>query len=221
MRRWNIFARELADILATRGLGLGHLDDRAYIHPEKVRRLRHSLDNPASLPVLNVEEMDSVIEAFRLNRDEMLRLRAAILATGIENMLMKRIDPDNALTAAEQAFPYVLNAMRQSQGFARGLALMKGSDTNSIEGDALNMALGAAWDAIDDATIALHLSYNVSSLKRSIDYARDALNAFETALQELDDVRDEVKATEDWLVWFDEAQKGRKTAKKRLEELGA
>jgi hypothetical protein len=42
-RRWNLFAREMEDLLLARRLGLGHLDDRAGIHREKVRRLRRSL----------------------------------------------------------------------------------------------------------------------------------------------------------------------------------
>ena len=39
-RGWNLFARVLQEILADYGLGLGHLDDRTDIHPEKVRRLQ-------------------------------------------------------------------------------------------------------------------------------------------------------------------------------------
>lgn len=35
MERWNIFARELEDILADHGLRLGQLDVRAFIHREK------------------------------------------------------------------------------------------------------------------------------------------------------------------------------------------
>ena len=66
MKRWNIFARELEDILASRGLRLGHLDDRAGIHREKVRRLRQSLLRPKSFPVLNPSEMEAVAETFQL-----------------------------------------------------------------------------------------------------------------------------------------------------------
>jgi hypothetical protein len=128
MMRWNIFARELEDILATRGLGLGHLDDRAFIHPEKVRRLRFSLERPASLPILNVDEMDGTISAFSLSNDEVIRLRAAILATGVENLLMKRIDPLNALLAAEQVFPFVFMALQQAQNGRTPLTGEKGGD---------------------------------------------------------------------------------------------
>ena len=74
---WNLFASVLQEILAAHGLGLGHLDDRAHIHREKVRRLQLSLKIPKSFPVLNIDEMEQVITVFQLNRNEKIRLRAA------------------------------------------------------------------------------------------------------------------------------------------------
>lgn len=91
MKRWNIFARELADILARRGLRLGHLDDRAGIHREKVCRLRQSLAGPRSFPVLNPDEMDAVAATLHLATYKILHLRAAVLAAAIEEQLMERI----------------------------------------------------------------------------------------------------------------------------------
>src|SRR5215469_2838319 len=98
---WNIFVAELVNILATRGLGLGHLDDRAHVHPEKIRRLRHSLEIPKSFPVLNPDELRQTIIAFRLDEAEERHLVAALLATAVEETLMDRIDPTNALKAAQ------------------------------------------------------------------------------------------------------------------------
>ena len=75
-KRWNLFARELEDILASYNLGLGHLDDRDGIHREKVRRLIQSLRAPKSFPVLNTEEMDLLVQTLQLGDEEVLRLRA-------------------------------------------------------------------------------------------------------------------------------------------------
>jgi hypothetical protein len=69
---WNLFARALQDILADHRFGLGHLDDHAHIHPEKVRRLQRSLKVPKSFPMLNVDEMEQVITVFQLNRQDNL-----------------------------------------------------------------------------------------------------------------------------------------------------
>ena len=90
MKRWNIFAAELEDMLASRGVNLSLLDNRASIHREKVRRLRQSLLKPKSFPILSTDEMDKVIRVFGLNDTEVLRLRAAMLATSIEKMLIDR-----------------------------------------------------------------------------------------------------------------------------------
>src|ERR1700736_6425843 len=83
-RGWNLFASVLQEILVAHGLGLGHLDDRAQIHREKVRRLQLSLKIPKSFPVLNIDEMERVITIFQLNRKEKIRLRGAVFATSIE-----------------------------------------------------------------------------------------------------------------------------------------
>jgi hypothetical protein len=101
-KRWNLFARELEEVLNAHGLRLGHLDDRVGIHREKIRRLQQSLLMPKSFPVLNSEEMELLIQTFNLSEEERTRLRAALLATAIERMLMDRIDQDNALHASEQ-----------------------------------------------------------------------------------------------------------------------
>lgn len=216
---WNIFAQELETILASRGLGLGHLDDRAGIHSAKVYRLKHSLIHSGSTPVLNVEEMDDVVSAFTLNYDEVIHLRAALLAASVQNMLSKRIDPSNALLAAKQVLPYVSAALYKSQGSLNGLSQMKGMSTNNSNEHDIEYAFGSAWDAIDDGTILLHLSHNVLSLRRSVSYAEQAFAAFETAIQELEDISDDIQATEEWDVWYKDAQAGLESAKKRLHSL--
>ena len=113
VKRWNLFARELEDILAAYNLGLGHLDDRVGIHREKVRRLIQSLRVPKSFSILNTEEMDLLVQTLQLGNEEVLRLRTALLATAIERTLMDRINPDDALLAAEQTFPLLLNALHE------------------------------------------------------------------------------------------------------------
>lgn len=125
MTRWNIFARELEDILALRGIPLYALDSRAAIHREKVRRLRQSLDRPKSFPVLNPIELEQVAKTFQLSRDEIIRLRAAILAAAIEETLIERIDAQDALQAAEELFPVLLHSMRKSEDRLNGLAAIR------------------------------------------------------------------------------------------------
>src|SRR5438067_13457294 len=104
-KRWNIFARELEDILAVRHLDIGYLDNRVGIHHEKVHRLTQSLLIPKSFPVLNADEMGRLIQICNLGDFEVTRLRAAVLVASLQKMLMNRINQDDALLAAEQVFP--------------------------------------------------------------------------------------------------------------------
>src|SRR5215472_5210669 len=92
--RWNIFARELENILRSHDLRLGQLDDRGIVlHPQKVWRLQQSLLSPTHFPILNPEELERLVAYLNLSKAEQDRLHAAIVATGVERTLMDRIQP--------------------------------------------------------------------------------------------------------------------------------
>lgn len=217
---WNLFASVLQEILAAHGLGLGHLDDRATIHREKVRRLQLSLKVPKSFPVLNIDEMERVITTFRLNRKEKIRLRAAILATSIEETLMDRINPHDALKAAEQILVIIEQALQEHAHDLVGIGAVKGGSSMTSEENEIDRKLGDALTAIDHATIALHLSRNADSQVERVECARQARVSFMAALAELDKAAPALKLGDAWLVWHNEAQDGLAAAQSRLASLG-
>jgi hypothetical protein len=220
-KRWNIFVRELEDILATRQLRLTHLDDRASIHREKVRRLARSLTSNKSFPVLNPDEMERTIKAFGLNKLEIVRLRAALLVTAIEQMLMDRINEDDALVASEEIFPMILATMQKYSFSTSKISTIRNDDVdeNQTEETEIDLALEPALEAFDRATIALHMS-TVNAQTERIKYAREALAGFKMALAELDDVENIVGSTISYQTWRVDIENGLLTAEKRLEELG-
>ncbi len=219
---WNLFARVLQEILSAHGLTLGHLDDRMQLHPEKVRRLQRSLQVPKSFPVLNPDEMERLVAVVRLSRSEKTRLRAALLATAIEAMLMDRIRPPDALRAAEQILPVLEQALETYADEPLGIGAIKGEGEAAMPDEAdIERELGGALAAIDRATLALHLSHNVESHAERVERAREARDGFETALVLLETVEPAFKAQEGWRFWHDEAQQGQRTAKQRLADLGA
>ena len=217
---WNLFASVLQEILAAHGLGLGHLDDRANIHREKVRRLQRSLKVPKSFPVLNIDEMEQVITTFGLNRKEKIRLRAAVLATSIEETLMDRISPDDALKAAEQILGIIEQALQEHAHDLAGIGAVKGGSIMMSEESEIDRKLGNALTAIDHATIALHLSRNADSQVERVECAQQARASFMAALAELDKAASILKVNDAWLVWHDEAQNGLTAAQNRLISLG-
>ena len=218
---WNLFASVLQEILAAHGLGLGHLDDRANIHREKVRRLQRSLKVPKSFPVLNIDEMEQVITTFGLNRKEKIRLRAAVLATSIEETLMDRISPDDALKAAEQILGIIEQALQEHVHDLAGIGAVKGGSIMMSEESEIDRKLGNALTAIDHATIALHLSRNADSQVERVECAQQARASFIAALAELDKATPILKISDAWLVWHNEAQNGLTAAQSRLTSLGA
>jgi hypothetical protein len=221
MKRWNIFARILEDILADRGLRLGHLDDRTkLISGIKVRRLRQSLEKPNAFPVLNPAEMDLIVSTFKLSEDETLHLRAAILTTAIEEELMDRIHQDDALLAAEQLFSTILRAMQKYSSTPSGLGAVRSDDTKAIEEALIDLELEAALEYIDHATLAWHLGRNVTLHRERIERAQQAFAGFEAALTELDELGDNIKEMDDWHTLYDEAQRGYRVTQERLKELG-
>ncbi len=218
---WNVFASVLQEILATHGLGLGHLDDRAHIHREKVRRLQLSLKIPKSFPVLNINEMEQVIAVFQLNRNEKTRLRAALLATSIEETLMDRINPDDALKAATQILSIIEQALQEHAHDLVGIGAIKGGGATVSEEGEIDRKLGNALTAIDHATLALHLSRNADSQVERVERAQQALDSFRSALTELDKATPVLKLHEVWQIWHEEAQNGLAAAQSRLTSLGA
>ncbi len=217
--RWNIFARELEDVLHAHDLRLGHLDDKAIVlHREKVRRLQQSLLRPTQFPTLNPEEMDRLGETLRLTDAEFTRLRAALLATAIERILMDRIDPYAALMGANDAFTIIFEAMQSATPPAH-LARAKdgafiGADDEQ-EGDA---AYATALAQIDPATLALHTSLHATSAAARLANAREAYSAFVSALEQLDLTHRPAQTSEEWAVWRREALQGRQQAEALLND---
>ena len=212
--RWNIFARELEQVLAARGSQLGKLDDSGVVeHPEKVRRLQHSLTTPKHFPVLNPEEIARLVTTMNLTDDEQNRLRAALLATAVERVLMDRLMPDVALMAANDVYEICLAVMRDDperlltsvrDGRLRG---------NITKEDEL---LGEALDLIDNATLALHGAHIAVNEQTKMDYAVTAAETFARAMTTLRAVGIPPEFKQAWQAYMDEASEGETFAQSLL-----
>lgn len=211
----NIFARELQNVLRRHNLDLSRLDDRVGIHPEKVRRLVQSLSGPKSFPVLNVEEMDQLIAILNLSEDEIIHLRAAVLAASVERTLMDRINQDDALQGANQIFPIILHALEEESEGNEGLGNTRG-DVGGVYNDDSDSTFAAAIESVDDGDRALRMSYDMSNSKRQKHYAQSAYNAYEEALTQLNLLPHNFQSVQLWKDLQQEAQRGKVAANKRL-----
>lgn len=206
--RWNIFARELENILAARGLRLSHLDDRKVVfHREKVRRLQQSLKSPGHLTTLNPDEMARLISTFGLSDIEQQRLRASLLATAVEMTLLDRIDARLALMASEDVFNILFAAMRARPD----MAMASGIKAAAFTGDAAPVEdahLEQALDLLDRAYLALSLGAEASSLQGRSLRAHEAAAYFVRALQCLRDCQSPARESRAWHYWYAEAESG-------------
>jgi hypothetical protein len=126
--KWNIFARVLEEILAAHDARIGQIDDRTPIYREKVARLQRSLSDSAHIHALNPAELEQVRRAFTLSDDEMLQLRAAVVAASIQKGLLDRISPEDARLAAEELYPGLVDSLRRRARAPRGVGQIRGDD---------------------------------------------------------------------------------------------
>jgi hypothetical protein len=218
-RGWNIFARELQDVLSKYGLKLEQLDDRVGIHREKVRRLVHSLKTPKSFPVLNVDEMEQLTTAVHLAEDDIARLRAALLATSIERLLMSRIKPDDALLAVEQLFPLLLQTLETESDNTSGLGNLRGGETEGTEDSGIDRVLRPVYEALDEGDNVLNLSYDSIPGTNQARYAEIALTYYQNALAALDQLPRDIRRKSQWLESQQNANRGIAASYKRMADI--
>jgi hypothetical protein len=218
-RRWNIFARELQDILTAHQLRLGQLDDLGLgIHREKVGRLQRSLHSSAHFPTLSPEEIDRLISALQLTIPEQLQIRSALLATAVERILMDRVDPQIAYMAADDVFNILFAAMRaQPSTILAGVRGDSPADDTEESGDA---AFEEALDRIDRATLALHLSRQATAPEAQRAHAQEAAESFAVAVTLLQRVQFPAQDSDEWRVWDEEARHGLQTAESLRDQNG-
>lgn len=211
--RWNIFARELENILADRGLRLSHLDDRKIVfHREKVRRLQQSLRSPGHLTTLNPEEMARLVATFELSDLEQQRLRASLLATAVEMTLLDRVDARLALMASEDVFNILFAAIRARPEMTVASRIKAAAFTGEV-GTIGDAQFEQALDLLDRAYLALSLGADASSPQRRVHEAQEAADGFARALQCLRDCQAPAQESKEWHYWYTEAEAGWQAAK--------
>ena len=205
---WNLFARVLQEILTAHGADIGELDDypAVCLHKEKVRRLQKSIhENILTFPMLTTDEIERVGAAFHISEREKLRLRAAVLATAIEIILVNHINEYRTMTAAEEILLIVERAFQDHIFQAIDIITTKEGAVAMTDDANIDITLEGALTAIDRATLALTLSRDVDDHWERIDRLRQAERGFETALAWLDGATASIKHSSSWKLWHDEA----------------
>lgn len=219
---WNIFARVLEKILHVHGYTLWQLRTLAGIHTEKIGRILRSLSEP-KFNVLSPDDLDRVVQACKFTPDEDMQLRAAVLATAVEKMLMDRINHLDALAAGEQVYPILYRALKKREGSSGGLSEAKGTAlpvATPFPSQAHDATLEPVIDDIDASLLLLYLADTSDGIDGA-QYAQLARSRFLTILALLEDMESEVSSSPAWLVWHAETLSGLAHAEQRIAKQSA
>jgi hypothetical protein len=237
---WNLFAVVLKQILAAHGATLDMLDDiprlesatptyeelkavqKQRIAPEIVRRLKRSLEADNSFTTLSVRNIQKVVKNFGLKLPEEERwLRAAVLATAVQQQLHGRIGPAAARAAAWEVLQIIYDALRDhdDRQDGSGLGATKGKPSGGITMTALDTpfdrALEATLEGIESALLDLFLSETTESPAERARYAQQAYDGFSAALTVLEGADASLRG-EAWDAWHEAAEQGKADAARNL-----
>lgn len=226
---WNIFAATLMEILdrhhhATISL----LDDRAQVPPAVVKRLQDSLRYQGQFPVLNPDELDRAASAFALESAERRLLVAAVIATGIQAKLTKRIGARTARQAAVAILPIIAKelatAIRDHRGpLAEVASKIRHDPPVTAPGVAPLSFAERHYDAlaaIDRATFDLYALTQLPDTE--YEYTRAAQSAYQDCLLALallearpepPEQEGETADASEWAYWHTRAANGAARAK--------
>jgi len=216
---WNPFVQELQAILHEHNKNLNYLDNPIGIHREKVRRLQQSLSTPTQLPVLNPEDLQTVIDTLQLDTIEILRLHTALLATAIQRMLSNRVHPDDAQLAAQQLQPTILSALIRYTN-ENGLGNTRGGDLDPIDDDDFDRIFSAITNTFDRGEEALNMSYYTTSYEEQLRTAQYADTCFKNAQKGLQQMSGDIRLLSGWQTLNDSVQEALTGVNNRLRELG-
>ena len=205
---WNLFVTVLLDVLRPHQADLDTVRYRAQLFPEKIRRLKESMDYQGKFPVLNPGELTQVKAAFHLSDEEEQRLIAATLATAIEAKLVPRIRARAALQAAWAMFPVLVKALQEAETDAESplQSIRQGGPMEPRP--MIEQRFAEALEAIDTATLAYYMGAQSRQDRDRQASVEEARAEFSRALRVLERADAITRQDPVWQRWHEEATIG-------------
>lgn len=232
----NLFAHVLEELLRRAGYTVDMLDDipempktptieeyervmKQRVHREIVRRLKRSLEAENCFTTLSPVDIAKVVKNCGLKVADDRRLRAAVLATAVQEQLYRRISPDFAREAAWRILPVMLDALQDDEALDEGVRAFARAARGVIMLPAeteFERRLGDAIEAIELAGLDLSISRSARDAAERAASARRAHERYTFALQRLDGADAALQAEDAWDAWHAEATAGLAEATRRL-----
>lgn len=232
----SIFAVELDSILHKHKLDLTDLARKPLVFSQKtVQRLVESLTHQKPLPALNQIEIMALVRHLDLTQEEYLRIYAALLALGVQRLMLDYLPPERAWQIADEVRRAILDAEKQNPTLsidfitrhARPLSLtpqmeiMTDADTQiltdhsvqsqSIESDPLEEAL----EYYDEGVRLFALGSQINVEDAQLMYSQTQIQ-LKRALRLLESLPLSIRESEDWQYWHGEALKQMEAVEEEL-----
>ncbi len=219
IRRWNFFARELEEILAQHGQHLSNLGPHMGVAEEKVRRLQQSLLAPGNFPVLAPEELAQLALELDLEDNELIRLRAALLITELEQTLLYQLGPEQTALLVETIAPAITRTLRDRLQRESRMGAKRGPEWEALDTAEKDWLWEDIQKALNSAALALQLSSTIPARRPRVKKLQKAAKDFQEALDLLESLDEGSKRLSLWTHMYREARRGFDAALASLDNL--
>lgn len=214
----NIFSVELAQVLKEHKLDLSALTRKPLVFSERtVKRLNVSLSHLKPLAALNQIEIMELVKGLGLTNDEYLRIYAALIALGVQRLMLDYLTPARAWEIADEVRREVLKAQYRNPTLSikfltrriNRLYLLQESNP-STENEASSPLSDPLTDALDSYDEGMMLA-TLGALEANVDEGRMQIELAQLHLQRtqqlLVKLPASVRQTDEWMYWDEQVQK--------------
>jgi hypothetical protein len=200
----SIFAVELETVLRAHGSAIENLTRHPFtLDRRKVDRLQQSLHDVSQLPALNHGELMTIVLMLKLTETEQRGIFAALVALGVQRMMLDYLSPGRAYAVAQEVRDAVMVRKQgddAGSGFFRRRSMQRRVE-DWTQGE--QTLFDEAWNAYDEGIAFAALGIDQGGSMGQSAFARAVL-ALERAEALMRLLPDSVKGDDDWQYWYAE-----------------
>jgi len=202
----SILTVELAQVLQKRGKTLQDLSRKPLVFPPRiVQRIVQSLTDVRTLPALNREEIITLVDTLKLSQEEYTHIFAALLALGVQRLMLDYLPPERAWEIAEEVKLAVFEKETRDPTISQDFLTRRVPSEQAVSQPVATDPLEKALSCYDEGGRLSALGALVGSEDGHVLLAQ-AQVYMQRALDLLDRLPPSIRAGEEWQFWRDQAQ---------------
>lgn len=222
---FNLFARELAEILAMRGLSLRDLrKDPYFFHSMVIDRLEKSITDVRHryrFPTLYPNNLKFLLEMLPCTSQEVVRLHAALLTCTIGAKLLDRgVLDENVEIAMKEIFVVLVRALPQSTNTTASLVSYLQGFSNKAGDTEVDGVFDEVANLYDNGMLELNQIIPENTDEMNIATAYRSSRLLNQAFVGLTYVREDLQRLDEWKQWCECISSAREYVSKFLNSYG-